>query len=1611
MKLTLEELLKYNLENAKDLACLKDYKFSANEALSLIEAITSPARADIDGEKKQAYLALLRSCTSSSAVTSAKYLKHLQEAIEGKNFDRLFNSWIFVWRNVAQKAEMDSFVDELKTDKAHTFLSIIATGYAAEHGDVDARKREIMYEVVKFLWDKGIFPHQKQAMEIILGARNLKEGGSVMQFFIDSALVNQGALFANGFPHNFLIEFFSEKLDRESGLALKKREGMVELMGNTKLPISHREKIDEEKLKKFLLNPHCDLNFLSFLFEDKPAAQDLKDLLKKLVLSTEDKELSYYYNILDFLNHQKFNFSNEELRDFLGEIKLVKRDGLDIYSLAICLMLDAKLTKGSEDQLRKIAKEECDFFVPEFDLQNLISLEKLLSKEELFSKLAPRSPLQPARGDKARQFFAWKLLTTNVAVMEFLFNAKDGENFKLNDQDLKLFMLGAAEGEALESKASISQAELKSFVEKSIAAGFVKALHAFFTLTRFDFDDKAKQKFLDDVVRKMVEVNFNNPGNEKGKPFFGCDDFKLFLWRDLQLPRDSETAADLNLTLLAIASIASSLSKGDEVLKDKVLAYNDFSRRALEKYYQGKFTITKDHLSKVFNHIIMEKAEAHDVVFEMLRQLVSVNDNLTLDAIKITPDAIKKLYLESFVGLVASGKSQSSAKVANHLKSMMRGCLTVEEVFQTAIDAGKQMASKRDQQVAFALTMLAEVGGFNDDPSNVVKSSIPKMKLSLVLEIIAATRDCKNSVQNLAIKLLAQTGFQNDCEDEAVLNMMTYFTENKKGSSSNLESSEQNFYRIFFDKLDGETQARLVKKMSPSHRLIFADLSEPDFLQARSFEILFKCGKENSAQVFKAACSNFAKLAKDPKFMGESLGAENPDHSLLIELLKMLIAQGVNLKGDEIAQIFTVVAPNPAGFCRDKKIELQELIKDLVKTPTRFVEIFNSLSGHLDLAPLFAEADIEDVIKIFTAGTANQQSLSAEVLKSLLDQLMPKILAKGNIGALLTLNSSLIKEDIAVKRRDEYFIQMAKYMKVAQQEGEFWQLLMDLKFALVAELMFILTAYKSDSSISSTKLEAPIMICGFEVSNLEQVEALFLFFPLEIERHVGAIALDDNLIKSLNVTIKYRETKYLSQEHFQFLQALNKARSGAGVDMNQLVSYGDLLRAKSGFTKCKMASNPKSNLGKAIFALRDNPSFENFYASLLPDNLRILGLRREVGELSALKNWMRSQFKLIEAECKNIERQHPELEDFKMTRQPQQESPEAFSARKKGVEYQKCAELYKRRQKLAAAIYDYEVALKEKKSAFDKLRIIGEVMKIPAEFANLLSTSADIEHYNAMQTNDSSGSNYGGCWGKFLKNLENNIKLALLIADEKEFANSIAAQLALVRQSSCFINLQTQLRREIERRELADIHCAAITMAMFAGILPFIMQNAHNYDNPNGDELKLLYLAKNSFCHNVGNEVFKMLKEASDKEPKALKGVEKVLLEYSKAIDLINSILAGEVLVKEAGEVGEAGKAREVEVRKAKSEYFSVYQSKSGGGAAAASAGEIDLAEGFGDFLLQKQIEKINNLGYKACELAFPQEFFATFSRGLVPSSSVATSSGRLGGKLSMQNSNPLMRG
>lgn len=46
-------------------------------------------------------------------------------------------------------------------------------------------------------------PTQEEAAEITFGARNLKEGVDLMQFFVDSRV------FKEGFSHNFLIEFLS----------------------------------------------------------------------------------------------------------------------------------------------------------------------------------------------------------------------------------------------------------------------------------------------------------------------------------------------------------------------------------------------------------------------------------------------------------------------------------------------------------------------------------------------------------------------------------------------------------------------------------------------------------------------------------------------------------------------------------------------------------------------------------------------------------------------------------------------------------------------------------------------------------------------------------------------------------------------------------------------------------------------------------------------------------------------------------------------------------------------------------------------------------------------------------------------------------------------------------------------------------------------------------------------------------------------------------------------------------------------------------------------------------------------------------------------------------
>lgn len=1514
------ELLECNLENPEDLARLKKHKFTTNKVLDLIEELTCHRDPAID--RKKDYLEILRNSIAHSKMTVDKYAKHFQAAIKNKNFDRLLNSFVFVFSNIdpkdaTQTAGIKRFADELKKDQSHAFLRLIAAGYEDDGKTYPSlkptRKRYIQKKVVKFLKDNEAFPAQEEERQIILGAPNLKEGVHVMQFFADSHA-----------------------------------------------PVSYEEGISEEVFKEllqsFALHENCDL---SFLLREKSTAEIVKKLLKELVLSPENTGLKAR-NILVFLNENRkeFAFDDAELKDFLEQIKLAKQGEPDIYGLAICLMVKDSISEISQEgksweQLAAERKARFDSLVPKLDFKNLTSVEK--SFREGQSGL-----------DALRQVVAGlSLAVENTAIIEFILNNNGHEYINLQCRQL-------LQGRAL------SASDLKFAAEKLIAAGSVTALSTFFNYAAPDIDELEKEEFVDDVFRKMIEVNLNNPNSEEGKPFFFHKDFFLVL-------RGAKVSADLNLALRARASI----------IRKARFFYDEGNDLLLHSQKRSaKAPITEETLHEIFDSIAVGNRSLGREVVSDLNSLVNT-PFLASGSQQVVPlnlDLIKSLYLESFVKLLVENSANPEFDVHQAVHPEDIGLFDIKTVFEVAMQV---KAGSANSDRGFALALAAFTWG----PRPIILRS--RAELSLIIELIAAVDVCsKESAKKSAIILLAAASIENDCGpefDEQVLEMM------RNLAKINFEDAEfRNFHQLFFRKCFPlpEDQKRIIAKMNMGQRLIFVDPSELKIEEENILEILLACGRNNSAQAFRVACLNFAEFAQvhlEQKFTSAA------DQNSLFELLKIIIAKEVKFSVEEIERIFKAFAPDFSGFSEVENFdEIAASMKELVSQPHRFIEIFNLLHGYnknLNLTPLFADKNIEDIAQIFVQSLQIliYGGLRLEARQSLVTQLMPKMLAQGNFTALVSLDKALSSNGDS---KDQLFVEIANHMKIGRQEEYLLRTVIEeMGLSKAAKVMFVLRAYKSDSAISSTPLNPPIFIgtgAGIEINKLEQVEALFQFFPEIIHPHIATIAENDNLVNALNLTIRFYGTKYFSLEQFNFLSALHHARQGkeVNVDMTQLTSYGELFAQKSQFVKREPTTIVQtSNLGAAVLALQGDRSFEKFYESLSPENRKILGLRKEVSEdeISALESWMGIQFELIKKEYDSL-RQDPKLIGFKIMRQAE-ESVEDFNTRKATNDYKDCAELFRRRQKLVAIIDDYEAALSEEKPAFDKLRIIGEVTKVPENFASLLTSSADIEHYNAMKANDASASLHSSYWSKFLQNLPKNLRLVGLVADEKEFADSIAAQLALVRQGECYANLQTQLQHEIERREFADINCAAISMAMFQGIAPFVMENTHNYDDPNSPELQQLHLAKNSFCYNVGDEILKMLKEASDKDQQDLQEKspreEALKQKLSKpAQGLLKSLKDIDSILSDTLEDDDP-------IRQFYQTQYKNFVARQGGGGASS---ETDSNEdSLNDFLAQQRVEMIKSLGHQACKSVFSKEFFAEFNKGfsveleLTPSGAVVS--------------------
>ena len=1089
----LEELLKYKPNDPR----LKKHRFTTNEVLSLIrglsklfvrgssapmvenaywtkfdnDSIAKELRGvslDVkeDWNRVEEYLQLLRDCKSHSSVAATKYAKHFSEAIKEKDATRLLNYFIFMVNNVDAenpegKKEFEDFIKEIKENKIG-FLRTMLGGYEDDGRTYKgkARKEYIKTDLAQFLQDNDIFPNAEEAKEILMSA-SLSEGARLIEFFVDSKI------FPEGFPHNVFVKFLDQFSEKQIAKVVDK---FVDLKIKDKGSEEDKDKIREEELRAvlkgrghFYYQKHH--YFMRLFLKTESAKKVVKELSKEELLKDDVTKEKFGF-VLNFIN-LNLTFVSEELRVFFQDIKLKKPD---IY-LEVIYSLKDKIIGNARD------------YLPEITLSDLAWLG-----EKLFPSSYSSSPL--------KTFVQHQLSKVeNEVMIEFLSRYENG---KYSSQL------------ALSLSQTFAPEELQSGIEKSIANGSILGLDGFVKLAAKAATKKeSKKQLYENVLKLMIESNLD-PARKAEKPLFVIQDFSLIL-ENLEGVYP-EIKLDSNLMLSAICSCSqnSFVSEGQnfEVKAEELLKKVDGA------------VIEEDVLRQILTRLILERSSSKEV-FAVLDNCAGRGYSiLKPDGKKVVLShaEIQKTYLEILFKIFVENSDNPNFE-ASQVNYAPKFCkFGLEQIYKTALSV-KAASANPNRGFSLALIGLVQNG-------EVLHQS--KVKLSLLLEFADSFVNCENELaKSCAIKLLSQTSFENDCDessDDPVLALMRNIVAINKDQPNGF--SYQNFFREIFCETENKQLStagrRIIAKMDLAQRLIFLDEKDIKIEQGEDVlaALLNLAQGGKNPNILHLACSNFVKIIKankDKKFISASANQES-----LLALLKAVIAQDVNIRSEEILQIFKAVAPDFKGFSEVKDFSFAEGFDGDLARFAKILSMLQQCGFAIASMEAVKEMDAKTAAQIFIKSSFIKSIglLSTEAREALVREvLMPKILAGGDLEALLVLKEALKDRDNVEKII--LFQEMSNYLKVGLQNRPFWAALEKIECLNGKpedKLIFVLNACKVDSA----PLEMDLNINGIKIVGLEQIKVLFAFFPGKIlKSHIPAIAKQDGLVEYLNEAMKF----------------------------------------------------------------------------------------------------------------------------------------------------------------------------------------------------------------------------------------------------------------------------------------------------------------------------------------------------------------------------------------------------------------------------------------------------------------------------------------------------------
>lgn len=1539
------ELLEYDLTNPRDLKFLQDHKFKTSEVLSLMSELLE---SDIDERQKNDYLRFFRSINPTSKVEWHKFSPYVKRMVAEGNSQGLLNFCTIFFK----KGDNRNFLKnapEFKDEKfVVQFLQTLLDGY---YNDVEEyygknRKAEVA-NIVGFLKHLKVeIPSPAVIDSMILSCDSLKSGSRVLEFFNRQQLVR-------GFSPNLIIAFLT-KIKKSSiengapdGFNFREAEEVV-VYAN----IFEEVKIDEERLKELLksFTSHDEFEILRFLDRNDESHAAIQELV------AEELANQISAGTFGFLRTSGFHFDKEIKKDCLRKVKA--RDP-DIYAWAIY-------------QFYRLIDKNFDQLELNLSLGDLTALSLYFDGDN--------KAWQDFIDEELAKFPLEKLI-------EFSLEDKDelGKSFGL------LIMPRAAE---------INLGHFNSIIEKTVNLGQTYKLKRFLSLVKDSHfaDADEKKKFIEELIGKMIKANTDNPQRQPDKPFFSLHDFTNILETLIQRGSEIPVYLERNSAFTIFASLIKSCGAFMESYEPDSSLMADVSRYAdLFEYSAGDF-VDKEIFADLLRVVLLKKNRHGDfdiagdrlasIVFEIAEVATTGKRFGTRYFTNplLSQSEFREIYLQVLSEIIAE-KSDAEFDAQNIRFDPNNSNFTLKEVIEATLATRDKSANPA---LAFAAAFKIFYSGHKFDPIEVAGRFL---NLSLFVDFARLAFQPEFSEIHLSVaNFFDEAVIENDLSEESDGELLLMLEKLALIEKVNLSP----FYGEFFSKIFSSTnpekkpqleqaKARIFSKMSPALQLIFADKEMP---QINYWQALKDCEKFPQS-AFQAALENVARYCA-----AESESEIDP--ALLAQLVILVVQKGVGRP--PYLEVFKRFGDELKTLGNDKNF--QELFESLLQNPERFVEAINLLN-ELKIEPSFLseilqKAEVEKIVEMIICAKTNFSGNSEAIVEILIPRISARVEERGGIILFFDVQDYLKKVGFEEDSPDwkmqkiSFFNAIAPHIKIASQDNMFWEELVQ-DWSLEAhdfglkKLQFILATYSEDSATSSTILKTPIDLkyerVSHKIETMMQVSALFRFYPQLMQTHVENLAAHDALIAVLNLSIKFYGAKFVALDQFHILQAIYSEREklmaldgGAAaessprenIDFKQLLSCRELLAEKEKFPKrAPSEALSKTNLGKALHALKTDKSFEKFYDSLSEKNHKILNLKKvSTEEFEELESWIASQIA-------NLNARYEALSKVQLDRSKAASDPLVRAQLQEKQALQKFLE----DQEAASSIFDKMLLLKNLVSGpsmtrWEKDPSMNEFTKGAQRYKDLLNNSADVENYWAMLQNIDIS--HRGCWTKFCANLDNNLELCSLMSTEEELANSVSAQLGLVRQPNCYVNLQVAQQSELEARRYVRKDFAAIAMAEFQGVLPFITRDVHNYEP---EKLKALHLPRNNFCYLVGEELEKIVKSS----PAAALGADllrpqRQLLQNLEDIKFITSLASADedgIKTLRNGKEVELSQEQCVEIYQSNLKQFLVKQ-------------KIEFTpdsleehrESFGAFLEEQKIKMLTALGIETCKSAFSPDFY-----------------------------------